>query len=577
MTVNYTTLLGLAQPVTGTEANTWGDVVNDEITALIEEAVAGGETIDVTGGNVTLTDTDGVANQARNAILLVTGTPGVSTNIVAPSKSKIYLVKNGSNAAVVLKGSATTGVSIPTGVEAICFWNGSDFEIAGLIGPASSTDNAIARFDSTTGKIIQNSGVTIDDSNNVSGVAQLNITTLDATNIEVTNIKAKDGTASASIADSTGVFSHATTTVFPAGAVGTPAITTTGDTNTGIFFPAADTIAFAEGGAEAMRINSSGNVGIGTTTPQRRLTVGGGSASEIVSIYGSSGASSALHFTDTNTATDFQGFVTYAHDVDAMRFGTAETERMRIDSSGNLLVGRTSTIGAVNKEITVSAASGGAGIAIQDVGVSSKFQLIAGAGGVNALGVYDLSASAYRMTIDSSGNLLVGATSNAIGSRIYSEGSGAEALGLKIDSVNNLRALSIWNAATTGQRMVVFLTGTGPAVAGSIECSSTTTSYLTSSDYRLKENIAPMTGALAKVLELKPCTYTWKEDGSAGQGFIAHELQEVAPHAVSGEKDGEEMQGVDYGKITPLLTAALQEAIAEIQSLKARVAELEAK
>jgi len=189
MTVNYTTLLGLAQPVTGTEANTWGDVVNDEITALIEEAVAGGETINVTGGNVTLTDTDGVANQARNAILLVTGTPGIPANIVAPSKSKIYLVKNGSDAAVVLKGSATTGVSIPTGVEAICFWNGSDFEIAGLIGPASSTDNAIARFDSTTGKIIQNSGVTIDDANILGGASQLNVDNLrlDGNTISSTN------------------------------------------------------------------------------------------------------------------------------------------------------------------------------------------------------------------------------------------------------------------------------------------------------------------------------------------------------------------------------------------------------
>jgi hypothetical protein len=115
------------------------------------------------------------------------------------------------------------------------------------------------------------------------------------------------------------------------------------------------------------------------------------------------------------------------------------------------------------------------------------------------------------------------------------------------------------------------------STCGTIQVSGSTTSYNTSSDYRLKENVAPMTGALAKVLELNPVTYTWKVDGSDGQGFIAHELQEVAPYAVSGEKDGEEMQGVDYGKITPLLTAALQEAIAEIQSLKARVAELEAK
>ena len=164
MTINYTTLLGLAQPVTGTESGTWGTVVNDEITALVEEAVAGAETIDVTAGNVTLTSTSGAVNQARNAILLVTGTPGTSRNIVAPSSSKVYIVKNSSDGAVVLKGSATTGVTIPVNVEALCFWNGSDFEIAGMTGPASSTDNAFARFDGTTGKVIQNStGATLSD------------------------------------------------------------------------------------------------------------------------------------------------------------------------------------------------------------------------------------------------------------------------------------------------------------------------------------------------------------------------------------------------------------------------------
>jgi hypothetical protein len=165
MTINYTTLLGLAQPVTGTESGTWGTVVNDEITALVEQAVAGAATIDVTAGNVTLTDTAGASNQARCAILLVTGTPGTSRNIVAPSSSKLYVVKNGSDGAVVLKGSATTGVTIPVGVEAQCFWNGSDFELLGMSGPSSSTDNAFVRFDGTTGKVVQNStGATLTDS-----------------------------------------------------------------------------------------------------------------------------------------------------------------------------------------------------------------------------------------------------------------------------------------------------------------------------------------------------------------------------------------------------------------------------
>ena len=112
---------------------------------------------------------------------------------------------------------------------------------------------------------------------------------------------------------------------------------------------------------------------------------------------------------------------------------------------------------------------------------------------------------------------------------------------------------------------------------GEIASTTTTTSYNTSSDYRLKENVVPMTGALATVSALKPVTYKWKLDGADGQGFIAHELQEFAPYAVSGEKDGKEMQGVDYGKITPLLTAALQEALVKIESLEARLSALESK
>lgn len=145
MTINYTTLLGLAQPVTGTESGTWGTVVNDEITALVEQAVAGAVTIDVTAGNVTLTDTDGVSNQARCAILLVTGTPGTSRNIVAPSSSKAYIVVNGSDAAIVVKGSATTGVTLPSGARANVFWNGSDFVAlfsGSLVVPGTSSAGA---------------------------------------------------------------------------------------------------------------------------------------------------------------------------------------------------------------------------------------------------------------------------------------------------------------------------------------------------------------------------------------------------------------------------------------------------
>ena len=95
------------------------------------------------------------------------------------------------------------------------------------------------------------------------------------------------------------------------------------------------------------------SVGIGTSSPQRRLTIGSGSGSEILSIYAGTGSSSAIHFTDTNTSTDYQGFVTYNHSADALRLGTAENERVRIDSSGNVGIGTTSP----SRQLTVQNSS----------------------------------------------------------------------------------------------------------------------------------------------------------------------------------------------------------------------------
>lgn len=128
MTTSYTTLLGLALPQTGDLSGTWGDTVNNSITQLVEDSVAGYATADVTSGNWTLTTTgSGVSNQARMMVLIPTGTPGTSRNIIAPAHSKIYVVVNQSNASVVIKGAATTGVTIASGKTTVVAWDGSDF------------------------------------------------------------------------------------------------------------------------------------------------------------------------------------------------------------------------------------------------------------------------------------------------------------------------------------------------------------------------------------------------------------------------------------------------------------------
>ena len=121
----------------------------------------------------------------------------------------------------------------------------------------------------------------------------------------------------------------------------------------------------------------------------------------------------------------------------------------------------------------------------------------------------------------------------------------------------------------------------GTTNVGSITVSSTSTAYNTSSDYRLKENLTPITDGIERVKLLQPKRFNFIGDDKVVDGFVAHEAQEVVPESVTGEKDAigwdgnPEYQGIDQGKLIPLLTAALQEAIAKIESLEARVQTLE--
>lgn len=211
-----------------------------------------------------------------------------------------------------------------------------------------------------------------------------------------------------------------------------------------------------------------------------------------------------------------------------------------------------------------------------------------------------------RMRIDSGGNLLVGAGAVLYGNskaNIYNEKTVSGA-----DACLTLRSAYVTGSGTYVNGLV--FQDSGGTVRGYVQWNTSTTAYVTSSDYRLKENIEPMTGALEKVAQLKPVTYDWKNGGS-GQGFIAHELQAVVPECVTGEKDatqiekyeiepavsatydedGNELtpaipavmgerevpayQGVDTSFLVATLTAAIQEQQAIIEDLKARVIALE--
>lgn len=128
MTTGNTSLLGLALPVEGELDGTWGDIVNDSITSLVDSAVAGTTTLS-TDADVTLTDTVLASNQARQAVILWTASNGATTrNITAPARSKAYIVINAGTGSIVLRGAGpTTGVTIIAGEKCLAAWNGSDF------------------------------------------------------------------------------------------------------------------------------------------------------------------------------------------------------------------------------------------------------------------------------------------------------------------------------------------------------------------------------------------------------------------------------------------------------------------
>ena len=387
---------------------------------------------------------------------------------------------------------------------------------------------------------------------------------------------------------------------FSAGTVSAPSITTTGDTNTGIFFPAADTIAFTEGGTESMRIDSSGNVGIGNSSPSQALVVGNGAADKIAIINGKNtgtggGASLIVQNNSSSISAigNSSGIVGGAYDANSMLwaantqvFSVNGSERMRIDSSGNVGIGTaspavklqvvdsgtgtntvlvqsglTGTTPRSNSVLRLQTTATGRDVNIQfsdNVTNAAEIGMVGGA-------QYFATGGSERMRLDGAGNFLVGISSAGAtgGWTFYPTGSGSSPF-IVVNKTN-----------TSSTRAFDFqVSGTS---AGSINWTNTATSYLTSSDYRLKENVAPMTGALAKVSALKPVTYTWKSTGEESQGFIAHELAEVVPDCVSGEKDAVDKegkpvyQGIDTSFLVATLTAAIQELKAEIDALKAQI------
>ena len=267
------------------------------------------------------------------------------------------------------------------------------------------------------------------------------------------------------------------------------------------------------------------------------------------------------------------GLVSTGDDSGILNIQTNETTAITVDASQIVTLSSASNPSLI---VNRTASTGDAGLSFQSTGtgVSSLTGLYGG-----GLRFGTGSGDTERMRIDSSGNVLIGQTvvySGVGGLSVIPQASGA----------NTCVNLS-WNKSTTGGDAAAQFRYNN-SVVGSISYTNTLVTYATSSDYRLKENITPMTGALAKVAQLKPVTYKWKVDGSDSEGFIAHELAEVVPDAVVGTKDAidadgnPKYQGIDTSFLVATLTAAIQELKAindtqaeTINALTARIVALE--
>lgn len=212
MSSSYSSLLRIELIGTGDQPGTWGNTTNTNLGTLIEQAIAGTATFSVTAGNVTLSALNGSSDQSRCMALLVTGSAGVSRNIVAPASSKIYIVSNTADAAVVLKTSTSTGLTIPAGITQFAYYNGTDF--IAVSQPYDADLKALADL-ATTGIIVRTgSGTATTRSVAVSGTG-LSITNADGVsgNPTIASNATSSNTVSTIVArDGSGNFSAGTIT-----------------------------------------------------------------------------------------------------------------------------------------------------------------------------------------------------------------------------------------------------------------------------------------------------------------------------------------------------------------------------
>ena len=379
---------------------------------------------------------------------------------------------------------------------------------------------------------------------------------------------------------------------------------------------------------DAITVNSSGQVGIGDDSPDREFIVKKASSNASIKIEASNAHTSQLFFSDTDTenVARISVFHGTGSDQNSLLFGTAGSSRLAIDSSGDIGVGTITPDGRfhimggnlggagsvtanTSGDLLVLESNTSQGMSFlnanderasiffgttgtdgnQEASISYAHEAVSTTNDRRAM-IFKTGGNVERMRINTSGNLLIATTSTV------SNGTGAK---LQIVPANNNTAIACKHTGTNDGNIIELQhqragtnsgTFSGTAMSfrqqdgtqvGTIVINNTSTSFNTSSDYRLKENISAISDGITRLKTLKPYRFNFKGDSKIVDGFFAHEVTTV-PEAITGTKDevdsngNPKYQAIDQSKLVPLLTAALQEAVTKIETLETKVAALEA-